>query len=135
MNLNNQLIGKYADLIKCFCSIYNLNVIKINTNMNGAAYIKNNDIEIPNPKTDKSLSVCLHEIGHKVLGHKRNSKKRFIEEYESWNYALNIFRILEIPIKKGLRNKYKRSLRYAVNKAKRRHYKGKIPIEIRRATK
>ncbi len=135
MILNNKLTGKYKELVKCLLSIYNLNVTKINKGMNGTAYRDNNNIEIPHPKTDKSLSICLHEIGHKVLHHKRSSKKRFIEEYEAWNYALNIFRILEIPIRKGLRNKYKRSLRYAVNKALRRHYKGKIPIEIKRAIK
>ena len=74
INLNNQLTGKYAELINCLCSIYNLNVIKINKGMNGTAYTDKNDIEIPNPKTDKSLCICLHEIGHKVLDHKRNGK-------------------------------------------------------------
>ena len=136
MNLNNQLKGKYKELVKCLLSIYNLNVIKINDSMRGSAYRDNNNIEIPNPKTDKSLSICLHEVGHKVLNHKRNGKKRFIEEFEAWNYALNIFRVLEIPIRKGLRNKYKRSINYSINKALRRGLNPKsIPTEIKRLIK
>lgn len=135
MTLNNQLKGKYSSLIKCLLDIYNLNVVKINKGMNGSFNYSNGNVEIPNPKTDKSLSICLHEIGHRVLNHKKN-KLRFIEEYQAWNYALNIMRILEIPIKKNLRNRYKKSIRYSIDKAIRRGLNlKKIPIEIKRLLK
>ena len=130
-----ELEGKYADLIKCLLEIYNLNLTKINKGLYGCVYAKNSNIEIPNPKTEKSFAICLHEIGHKVLGHNKR-KKRFIEEFEAWNYALNIFRILKIPIKNNVRQRYKRSIRYAIDKAVRRGFNPKkIPIEIKRVIK
>jgi len=131
-NLNILLTGKYSDLVKCLLSIYELNVTKINKGMYGCVYRNNHNIEIPNPKTEKSFAICLHEIGHKVLKHNKG-KKRFIEEFEAWNYALNVFRILEIPIKNNVRNRYKKSIRYSISKAVRRGLNPKkIPSEIKR---
>lgn len=54
----------------------------------GFAYDKRK-IKIPIPIDEDTLGVCFHEIGHIVLEHfKNNGKKRYIEEYESEQFAI-----------------------------------------------
>ena len=67
----------------------NIEVLKWTNSSCGVAYINTRQIKIPIPVDYDTLGVCFHEIGHIVLNHGgKNSKPRFIEEYEAEQYAI-----------------------------------------------
>ncbi|MDD5648874.1 MAG: hypothetical protein PHF86_00410 [Candidatus Nanoarchaeia archaeon] len=67
---------------------YGIKIIKWNIDSEGCSY-KPKKIEIPCPINEDTLGVCFHEIGHIVLKHFDNQKKkRYIEEYESEQFAI-----------------------------------------------
>ena len=43
-------------------------------------------IEAPRPKTEMSLAILLHEVGHHAIGF-NTYKPRCLEEYHAWQYA------------------------------------------------
>ena len=108
------------------------NNIKINPFINtlrGWAILKDRTIEIPRPTTKLRLSIALHEVGHIVLKHHK-AKKRYIEETEAWNYAFKIMKLNKISIPNKVKARRKRSITYAINKAKRRGLQDKIHKNI-----
>jgi hypothetical protein len=79
-------------------------------------------IEAPFPKTDLSLSIFLHEVGHHVIGFDRY-RHRCEEEYHVWIWALDEMRRLHIEPGEKVMNRFRLSMEYAVGKALRRGIK------------
>lgn len=115
----------YSDLINNLMKENNIKLKGYKTNLTGVAYPDERSIIIPKPTTKLRLSICLHEVGHIVLNH-NNKKKRYIEEKEAWDFALNYMKKEKIPITKKVRIRRKESINYAIGKAMRRGLKDKV---------
>jgi len=115
----------YEYLIRNLILENNIKVKPFLNRLRGCAYPESRTIEIPYPNTKLRLSIALHEVGHIVLNH-NNTKKRYIEEIEAWDYALKLMKLNNIPISNKLRLKRKKSINYAIGKAKRRGLKDRV---------
>jgi hypothetical protein len=85
-------------------------------------------IEVPAPRTQLSLAVFLHEIGHHAIGFNRY-KPRCLEEFHAWKYAIDQMTTHGITIDQAVHDRMTRSLRYAVLKAVRRGIR-RVPREL-----
>lgn len=87
----------------------------------GTAYTASDDwgIETPRPRGQASFAVLAHEVGHQLL-HRRNSKQRWLEEVEAWEYALAQFDRFGLAGREKAEATAARCLDYAVTKALRR---------------
>lgn len=89
--------------------------------LTGVAYTSDDDwgIEVPRPTTARRFATFAHEVGHQML-HRHNSKPRWLEEWEAWDYALKQFARFDLPgVEDALKDAAK-CLRYAARKAERR---------------
>ncbi len=103
--------------------------------MSGVAFVMRcrdgtttNWIESPYPKTNISLAIFLHEIGHHAVGF-GVYRLRCEEEYRVWLWALAKMRELGIEPNDRTLTRFERSMRYAVAKACRRGVKA-IPADM-----
>lgn len=98
------------------------NVRRWRTVNTGTAYTSADDwgIETPRPRGQASFAVLAHEVGHQLL-HRHNSKQRWLEEVEAWEYALEQFGRFKLPGRERAQATAERCLMYAVGKALRRH--------------
>jgi hypothetical protein len=73
-------------------------VRKWRTKTTGVAYTNADDwgIEAPRPRGALSFATFAHEVAHQVL-HRRNSKPRWLEEIEAWEWALAQFDRFDLP--------------------------------------
>jgi len=96
-------------------------VRKTRKRSSGVAMTASDDwgIEAPAPRGAIGFGVFAHEVGHQVL-HRGNSKPRWLEEIEAWEYALAQFERFELRGVEQARARAARSLRYAAGKAARR---------------
>ncbi len=85
-------------------------------------------VESPRPTTALSLAVFLHEIGHHALGIGA-IRPRCLEEYHAWQFAFAAMREFGVPVTDRVRERYERSMRYAVQKAARRKLRV-LPSEL-----
>ncbi|MFZ4576492.1 MAG: hypothetical protein ACOYN0_19070 [Phycisphaerales bacterium] len=85
-------------------------------------------IEAPRPKTEMSLAILLHEVGHHAIGF-NTYKPRCLEEYHAWQYAFRAMNEHGVEITERVRKRYEASMRYAIGKARRRGIKA-IPVEL-----
>ena len=87
----------------------------------GTAYTASADwgIETPRPRGQASFAVLAHEVGHQML-HRHNSKQRWLEEVEAWEYALAQFDRFGLAGREKAEATASRCLGYAVTKALRR---------------
>jgi hypothetical protein len=85
-------------------------------------------IEAPRPKSEMSLAIFLHEIGHHAIGF-HTYKPRCLEEYHAWQYAFQAMERYSIQPTPAVLKRYEASMRYAVAKAARRGIKS-IPAEL-----
>ncbi len=85
-------------------------------------------IEAPRPRGPVSAAVFLHEIGHHAIGFHRYSP-RCLEEHMAWMYSLDAMRRFELNITDSVTRRVRRSMRYAIAKARRRGLK-QIPPEL-----
>lgn len=87
----------------------------------GAAYTASDDwgIETPRPRGQASFAVLAHEVGHQLL-HRHNSKQRWLEEIEAWEYALAQFDRFGLAGREQATATANRCVAYAVSKALRR---------------
>ena len=86
-------------------------------------------IEAPRPKTEMSLAILLHEVGHHAIGF-NTYKPRCLEEYHAWQYAFRAMAEHGVEITEPVKRRYDASMRYAIGKATRRGIKA-IPEELR----
>jgi hypothetical protein len=96
-------------------------VRRYRTKTTGTAYTTSDDwgIEVPRPRGPVSFAVFAHEVAHQLL-HRSNSKPRWLEEIEAWEFALDCFPRFELSGVERARRDAARSLRYAFLKAGRR---------------
>lgn len=96
-------------------------VRRYRNNLTGVAYTRDDDwgIEVPYPTTARRFATCAHEVGHQML-HRFNSKPRWQEEWEAWDFSLKQFERFALPgVEDALKDAAK-CLRYAAHKAERR---------------
>lgn len=114
---------------------YDIRVRKWRSSMSGVAwYVTYRDgsvqrlLESPKPKSPMSAAIFLHEVGHHAIGF-NVYKPRCLEEYHAWQYSLAQMRQWNIPITPRVMQRYQRSMKYAVGKAKRRGIR-ELPSEL-----
>jgi hypothetical protein len=116
----------YSSIIGSLKKRYGIRIRRWRQNMSGCAwrvYYPDgrilNWIESPKPKTPISLAIFLHEVGHHVIGFDRYGHS-FEEEYHAWKWALREMSRLGIEPDSRTLRRFDRSMRYAVEKARRR---------------
>ncbi len=126
---------RYEWMTREMLSEHLVRVRKWRTNMSGVAWqVTYADgsisrlIEAPRPRGPVSAAVFLHEIGHHAIGFHRYSP-RCLEEHMAWMYSLDAMRRFELNITDGVTRRVRRSMRYAIYKARRRGIK-QIPSEL-----
>lgn len=87
-------------------------------------------IEAPRPKGPMSCAIFLHEIGHHAIGFGRY-RPRCLEEYHAWRFAIEQMERHGIKVTDGVRKRMDESMRYAVDKARRRGLR-QLPAELAR---
>lgn len=127
--------SKYDAMVEAKLSQYGVRVRKWRTSMSGIAWqIEYQDgrvsrlIEAPRPKGPMSAAVFLHEIGHHAIGF-NVYKPRCLEEYHAWAYAIREMEAHGLNVTESVRRRMHNSLKYAVDKAKRRGLKA-LPAEL-----
>lgn len=125
----------YDDILQHMLSTYGVRVRKWRSSMSGLAWcVTYADgtvarlIEAPKPKSPLSLAIFLHEIGHHAIGFD-TYKPRCLEEFHAWQFALRQMEALGVPPTQRVHTRVRRSLQYAVAKARRRGIKS-IPAEL-----
>lgn len=126
---------RYEEVVRLMLAKHGVRLRKWRTSMSGIAYlIQYRDgtqarlIESPRPKSPLSMAIFLHEIGHHAIG-LGIYKPRCLEEYLAWKFSLEQMEELGLPVTDKVHNRVKRSLEYAVAKARRRGIK-EIPAEL-----
>lgn len=76
---------KAIDLVAALCKKYKIQIVKTRITASGRAFIKAKQIEVPQPVNIERLCVCLHEIGHIVVG---NISPKFIAEFKCESFAM-----------------------------------------------
>lgn len=91
------------------------------TRTTGRAYTSSDDwgISVPEPRGPVSFGTFAHEIGHQLL-HRHNSKPRWLEEVEAWEYAMEQFDRFGLPGKDQAERDAIGSIGYAIRKARKR---------------
>ena len=119
----------YALIVQEFKDRYDIRVRKWRNSMSGCAwrvYYHNgqiiNWIESPFPKTPISLAICLHEVGHHVIGFD-TYRRRCEEEYHAWQWAVARMREIGVEPDARVERRVMLSMQYAVGKAMRRGIK------------
>lgn len=125
----------YSALVEEMKARYDVRVRKWRRSMSGVAFVmRYRDgstqrwIESPYPKTNISLAIFLHEVGHHAVGF-GVYRLRCEEEYRVWLWALAKMRELGIEPSERTLTRFDRSTRYAVAKACRRGIKA-IPADM-----
>lgn len=117
---------RYETIVRTLLDTHGIRVRKWRTSSSGVAVVlRYRDgtigryIECPRPRGTLSLAIALHEIGHHVLGVGAISP-RCLEEWAAWDYSLRTMEAHGVPVTDRVRRRVDRSLRYAVDKARRR---------------
>lgn len=126
---------RYEEIVRMMLARYSVKVRRWRSSMSGVAWeltykdgTVTRHLESPRPKSPLSMAIFLHEIGHHAIGFNRY-KPRCLEEYHAWRFALESMAELGVPITDRVRNRVRRSLKYAVGKATRRGIKS-LPPEL-----
>lgn len=126
---------RYDDTVAEMLAKYNVKVRKWRTTSSGVAWettyrdgTKKRMLESPRPRGPMSIAIFLHEIGHHHIGLGAVSP-RCLEEYHAWMFALREMRERELPITERVEKRVHASLKYAVDKARRRGIR-EIPAEL-----
>ncbi len=85
-------------------------------------------LESPYPKSPLSCSIFLHEVGHHAIG-LGAVKPRCLEELRAWQWSLAAMEARGIEIDERVRERFRRSMEYAVAKAARRGIRS-LPEEL-----
>lgn len=127
--------AKYDAIVRAELELHGIRVRRWRKAMTGIAwYVEYKDgtvnrlIESPRPKSEMSLAIFLHEVGHHAIGF-HTYKPRCLEEYYAWQYAFDTMRKYNIQPTDSVLKRYEASMRYAVAKAARRGIRS-IPPEL-----
>lgn len=125
----------YEVMVRAMLAQYSVHVRKWRTSMSGVAYVLSyrdgttkRMLESPRPRSPLSAAIFLHEIGHHAIGI-GVYKPRCLEEYHAWMYSLAQMRVWNIECTPKVQRRVRRSLQYAVGKARRRGIKN-LPAEL-----
>jgi hypothetical protein len=117
---------RYETIVRTLLDTHGIRVRKWRKSSSGVAVVlRYRDgtigryIECPRPRGALSLAIALHEIGHHVLG-VGSISPRCLEEWAAWDYALRTMEAHGVPVTDRVCRRVDRSLRYAVDKARRR---------------
>ena len=126
---------RYERITREMLEAHGVRVRRWRTHMSGIAWqVRYRDgsvkklIESPRPKGPMSAAIFLHEIGHHAIGF-NTYKPRCLEEYHAWRFAIEEMERLGLNVTDGVRRRMHNSLRYAVEKAKRRGIR-EVPGEL-----
>lgn len=126
---------RYDDTVAEMLTKYGVKVRKWRTTSSGVAWettyrdgTKRRMLESPRPRGPMSIAIFLHEIGHHHIGLGAVSP-RCLEEYHAWMFALREMRERGLPITPRVESRVHASLKYAVDKARRRGIR-EIPAEL-----
>ncbi len=127
--------ARYDALARTMLARYDVRVRRWRTGMSGIAWcVTYRDatvqrlIEAPRPRGPMSAAVFLHEIGHHAIGFDVY-KPRCLEEYHAWRFAIDEMERQGLNVTDAVRRRMRRSLQYAVGKARRRGIRT-LPIEL-----
>jgi hypothetical protein len=85
-------------------------------------------LESPYPKSPLSCAIFLHEVGHHAIG-LGVVRPRCLEELRAWQWSLATMEEQGLVIDERVRDRFRRSMEYAVAKAARRGIKS-LPAEL-----
>jgi hypothetical protein len=126
---------KYDRVAKHMLEKYGIRVRKWRSGTSGVAWMLTYRdgsvkrlIEAPRPRGPMSAAVFLHEIGHHAIGF-NVYKPRCLEEYHAWKFAIEAMEEHGLNVTEQVHRRMKRSLKYAVDKARRRGLR-ELPVEL-----
>lgn len=131
----DSMLARYDRMVQTMLARHNVRVRKWRSSSSGCAWqvlyrdgTVVNLIESPRPRGPLSAAIFLHEIGHHAIG-LDVYKPRCLEEYHAWMFSLAAMKEHDLNITDAVHNRVRRSLKYAVGKAKRRGIKS-LPPEL-----
>ena len=126
---------KYDAVVQECLTKYGIKVRKWRKNSSGVARLTEyNDgtirrtLESPYPCGPMSMAIFLHEVGHHAIGFNVYSP-RCLEEYHAWAFAIAEMEKRNLNVTDSVRYRMHRSLKYAIDKARRRGLKV-LPPEL-----
>jgi hypothetical protein len=131
----SKMQDRYAALVADMKRTYRVRVRKWRSSSTGCAWEVHYAngatvrlIEAPYPKGPMSCAIFLHEIGHHAIGF-GTYKPRCLEEYHAWRWSLQTMRERGFNVTERVEQRMAESLRYAVDKARRRGLR-RLPEEL-----
>ena len=126
---------QYDSVVEEMKATYGFKVRKWRRSMSGCAWeLLYTDgrrlpmLESPYPKSPLSCSIFLHEVGHHAIG-LGSVKPRCLEELRAWQWSLAAMEARGIEVDEKVRDRFRRSMEYAVAKAARRGIRS-LPAEL-----
>ncbi len=126
---------RYDGMTREMLDAYRVRVRRWRRSMSGLAWeVRYRDgsvarlIEAPRPRGPMSAAVFLHEVGHHAIGVGRYTP-RCLEEYHAWSFALGEMGRLGLPVTARVQKRVRDSMKYAVDKARRRGLR-RLPPEL-----
>jgi hypothetical protein len=126
---------RYDAVVREMKQTYGIRVRRWRTGSSGVAWIIRYDtgeerrlIESPYPRGPMSCAIFLHEVGHHAIGF-GTYRPRCLEEYHAWKWSLDAMRRRGLNVTEAVERRVRRSLRYAIDKARRRGL-GRVPDEL-----
>jgi hypothetical protein len=117
---------RYDAMTRSMLAAYGIKVRKWRKNSSGIARLTTfrdgsivRTLESPRPTGPMSAAIFLHEVGHHAIGF-NVYKPRCLEEYHAWAFAIREMERLGLNITDSVRRRMHRSLKYAIDKARRR---------------
>lgn len=126
---------RYDAMTRTMLAHYGIKVRKWRKNSSGIARLTTykdgsvvRTLESPRPTGPMSAAIFLHEVGHHAIGFEVY-KPRCLEEYHAWAFAIREMERLGLNITESVRRRMHRSLKYAIDKARRRGLR-ELPPEL-----
>ena len=132
---NTPAQDRYDAMTRAMLAQYGIKVRKWRKNSSGIARLTTykdgsvvRTLESPRPTGPMSAAIFLHEVGHHAIGFEVY-KPRCLEEYHAWAFAIREMERLGLNITESVRRRMHRSLKYAIDKARRRGLR-ELPPEL-----
>ncbi len=132
---NTPAQDRYDAMTRAMLAQYGIKVRKWRKNSSGIARLTTykdgsivRTLESPRPTGPMSAAIFLHEVGHHAIGFEVY-KPRCLEEYHAWAFAIREMERLGLNITESVRRRMHRSLKYAIDKARRRGLRD-LPTEL-----
>lgn len=125
----------YDEMVAEMKASYGFRVRKWRRSMSGCAWElvyrdgrRQRMLEAPYPRSPISCAVFLHEVGHHAIG-LGAVRPRCLEELRAWEWSLATMQARGLEIDDRTRERFRRSMEYAVAKALRRGAR-RLPEEL-----